>query len=151
MEQQHSPTFLDRLGDALVSDLPAAHMEVWSFFLVLLMGFSSCLAAQSNFNHISHVWWSVKNSKIQFKISTLPFRCLSFWRFPKPWGGKQMILNHIGQHTLVFTWWWKSNSTIYLCMMIQIELRNSQCVNIGWCSPILALVYFSSNTNCFQS
>ena len=24
--------FLDRLGHALVSDLPAAHMEVWSFF-----------------------------------------------------------------------------------------------------------------------
>ena len=24
--------FLDRLGDALVSDMPAAHMEVWSFF-----------------------------------------------------------------------------------------------------------------------
>ena len=27
----------------------------------------------------------------------------------------------------------------------------AQCVNIGWCSPILALVYFSSNTHCFQS
>ena len=26
-----------------------------------------------------------------------------------------------------------------------------QCVNIGRCSPILALVYFSSNTHCFQS
>ena len=27
----------------------------------------------------------------------------------------------------------------------------AQCVNIGRCSPILALVYFSSNTHCFQS
>ena len=27
----------------------------------------------------------------------------------------------------------------------------TQCVNIGWCSPILTLVYFSSNTHCFQS
>ena len=28
---------------------------------------------------------------------------------------------------------------------------NTQGVNIGWCSPILALVYFSSNTHSFQS
>ena len=31
--------FLDRLGDALVSDLPAAHMEVWSFFWFFLWDF----------------------------------------------------------------------------------------------------------------
>ena len=31
------------------------------------------------------------------------------------------------------------------------DLHGSQCVNIGWCSPILALVYFSSNTHSFQS
>ena len=27
---------------------------------------------------------------------------------------------------------------------------DAQCVNIGWCSPILALVYFSPKNHCFQ-
>ena len=27
---------------------------------------------------------------------------------------------------------------------------NTQCVNIGWCSPILALADFSPKTHCFQ-
>ena len=27
----------------------------------------------------------------------------------------------------------------------------AQCVNIRWCSPILTLVYFSSNTHFLQS
>ena len=56
--------------------------------------------------------WSVKNSKIQFKIPTCCFRCLSFWRFPKPWAGKQMILNHTGQRSYS------------LCMMMKVKFNN---------------------------
>ena len=41
-----------------------------------------------------------------------------------------------------------TTSIITTTMTITIA---TQCVNIGWCTPILALVYFSSNTHSFQS
>ena len=39
----------------------------------------------------------------------------------------------------------------YRSLAFRLKFNTSQCVKIGWCSPILALVYFSSNTHSFQS
>ena len=72
-------------------------------------------------------------------------------------GGKK----HIQAFIFVFFWKFSWEATFRKVLRLVGLCPNSfwpptrsvksQCVNIGWCSPILTLVYFSSNTHCFQS
>ena len=50
-----------------------------------------------------------------------------------------------------WSWSWQACSlALQTCCCCCRGAAGAQCVNIGWCSPILSLVYFSPKTHCFQ-